>query len=95
MATGIVLSHRRISAGLSEPSKRAILLAFGLAALFVVLTRWPVARYRALGTGRVRVPGTDGGQWFPMHHTLFLTSARLLGSILRRSRIVASSCWTC
>jgi hypothetical protein len=49
-------------------------------ALFAVfLTRWPVARTVPLESDEFGFLEAIRAHWFPMHHTLFLTFARLLG----------------
>jgi hypothetical protein len=77
MAAGT--SRREISAGQSEPTQRAIWLALAIAVLFVVLTRWPVTRSEPFESDEFGFLEKTAVQWFPIHHTLFLTSARLLG----------------
>jgi hypothetical protein len=83
MATGMVLSPSppQLTAGQSEPCKRAILLALGIAVVFVVLTRWPVARTMPFEPDEIGFMERIAVQWFPMHHTLFMTCARLLGAV--------------
>jgi hypothetical protein len=77
MATGT--SSGANSGGPREPSSRAIWIAVAIAALFVVFTRWPVARSEPFESDEFGFLAKTAVQWFPIHHTLFLTSARLLG----------------
>jgi len=63
----------------SEPDGRTLLVAAVLSLLFIVLTRWPVARTAPFESDEFGFLERVGTQWFPMHHTLFLTSARLMG----------------
>ncbi len=66
----------------SEPGVRAILGATGIALMFVLLTRWPLARTGPLDSDEFGFLREVAVRWFPMHHTLFKTLARLLGLIL-------------
>lgn len=62
-----------------EPGLRAILGATAVAFAFILLTRWPVARTMAVDSDEFVYLGELAVQWFPMHHTLFKSLARLLG----------------
>jgi len=82
MATGMALPpsiHRATDS--SEPRPRTIVLALFYALLFVVATRWPVARSEPFETDEFGFIEQIAAQWFPMHHTLFLTFGRLLGRL--------------
>ncbi|MFI5460286.1 MAG: hypothetical protein ACHRXM_33125 [Isosphaerales bacterium] len=83
MATGMALppSTHPATAGSSEPSSRSILVALVIALLFVVLTRWPVARSEPFESDEFGFLEQIATHWFPMHHTLFLTCGRLLGRL--------------
>jgi hypothetical protein len=83
MATGTVLpqSDAETTAGQRELTTRTIVLALGIAVLFVVLTRWPVARTAPFESDEFGFLERTAVQWFPIHHTLFLTSARLMGQL--------------
>jgi hypothetical protein len=65
-----------------EPGARGILAAILLALVFVFLTRWPVARTIPLETDEHSFLEEVSVGWFPMHHTLFKTLARLLGLVV-------------
>ena len=54
-------------------------MALGLSALFVLLTRWPVMRPAPFETDEFGFLQTMQAYRWPMHHTLFLASARLIG----------------
>jgi hypothetical protein len=55
--------------------------ALAIAILFVVATRWPVARVEPFEFDESSFVYLSTAHRFPMHHTLFLTFGRLLGSI--------------
>jgi Dolichyl-phosphate-mannose-protein mannosyltransferase len=63
----------------NEPDRRAIFVAAVLALLFIVLTRLPVARTEPFESDEFGFLEQVEVRWFPMHHTLFLTFARLAG----------------
>jgi hypothetical protein len=63
----------------SEPNWPEILAAMGLALAFVVATRWPVARAIPIETDEFGFMEEVAVRWFPMHHTLFKTMARVAG----------------
>jgi len=83
MATGMALppSTHAPTAQSSEPAARTVLLALGIALLFVAVTRWPVARSGPFDSDEFGFLEQIAAHWFPMHHTLFLTFARLLGRL--------------
>ena len=66
---------------ISDPSPRSLGVALALAGLGVALTRAPVARPAAYDFDEVGYLGMIEKAWFPMHHTLFLASARALGRL--------------
>jgi hypothetical protein len=66
----------------SEPRAVEVLKALMVALVFVALTRWPVARPTAYDFDEVGYLDAIEVFHFPMHHTLFLASARLLGELL-------------
>ena len=68
--------------GVSEPSKRAVVAAIGIALAFVAVTRWPFARAVPLETDEWLFVWQMGRSWFPIHHTLFQTAGRLVGLIV-------------
>jgi hypothetical protein len=72
-------SSSRSTSCVSEPDLRTIAVAAVLSLLFIVLTRWPVARTAPFESDEFGFLERVGVQWFPMHHTLFLTFARLAG----------------
>ena len=69
---------------LAEPSvgRRSIVLAVALATAFVVLTRWPVARAAPMESDEFGYLAAIRTHWLPMHHTLFLASARAVGEVV-------------
>ncbi len=62
-----------------EPRFNEVLAALGLALAFVVATRWPVARTMPIETDEFGFLEEVAVRWFPMHHTLFKTMARVVG----------------
>ncbi len=83
MATGMAVSHspHRTATDSSEPTVRAIVLALAIALVFVAVTRWPVARSEPFESDEFGFIEQIAAHWFPMHHTLFLTFARLMGRL--------------
>ena len=83
MATGMELLYcvsvreRRTA----RASRGTILLAMGVVLLFVVATRWPVARTAPIDSDEFGFLAQAAAYWFPMHHTLFMAAARVLGLI--------------
>jgi hypothetical protein len=65
----------------TEPGGRAIVAALGIALVFVLATRWPVARTRPLDPDEIGFLEQTAVHWFPMHHTLFQALARALGQL--------------
>jgi hypothetical protein len=65
---------------LTGPSARAVVVAMALALAGVVLTRLPVARLEPFDFDEFGYLDTIELYRFPMHHTLFLASARALGA---------------
>ncbi|WZO96166.1 glycosyltransferase family 39 protein [Isosphaeraceae bacterium EP7] len=65
-----------------SPSWGRVLGVFALALAFVVLTRWPVARDAPVETDEFGFLETIAAYRMPMHHTLFLASARLIGNAI-------------
>ena len=59
---------------------RSLALAFAAALAFVVLTRAPVARLGPVESDEFGYLETIGRYRLPMHHTLFLAAARVLGA---------------
>ena len=96
MASGMtppLISRHAIDEPL-EPGRGMIFVVLGTALLFVFATRWPVARPQPFEYDEFGFLAQMASHWFPMHHTLFMTSGRLLGSSAA-ILIEASSCWTC
>ena len=62
-----------------EPATTKILAAVALALVFVLLTRLPVARAEPIESDEFGFLDQSAAHWFPMYHTLFMTSGRLLG----------------
>lgn len=77
--TTLPLASRPDERGTSEPGWRAILAATAMAIAFVLITRWPVARTLPIESDEFGFLEEVSGHWFPMHHTLFKTSARAIG----------------
>ena len=67
---------------LSDPDRRSLLIAIGLALAFVLLTRWPVARSLPMEPDEFIFVGDAAVRWFPTHHTLFKTLGRLSGLVM-------------
>jgi hypothetical protein len=67
---------------LSVPSGREILIALGMALAAVMLTRLPVARVAPSDFDEVGFLQTIGVWRMPMHHTLFLATARVVGTVV-------------
>jgi len=64
---------------LSDPSFSSVLAGLALALAVVFLTRLPVARPWPMESDELGFLDQIRAHWFPMHHTLFMTSGRLLG----------------
>jgi hypothetical protein len=64
-----------------EPEVPSILLALAIAIAFVFVTRWPVARIGPMEPDECGYLNLIKLYWFPMQHTLFLASGRLLGDL--------------
>jgi hypothetical protein len=79
--TSIENTSRSDSSGPSEPRPWSIPFAIGIALAFVFVTRWPVARTSPMEADEFGYLNLIKSYWFPMHHTLFLTSGRLLGQL--------------
>ena len=83
MATGMILplssASRRSTS--REPRRGTILIALGIALLFVFVTRWPVVRTQPFDSDEYGFLAQMASHWFPMHHTLFMTSGRVLGLV--------------
>lgn len=77
---GVSARGRESMSTTSEPSSRAVLIALVVAMGFVLLTRWPVARLVPLESDEFGFLERIREHWFPMHHTLFLTFGRALGT---------------
>jgi hypothetical protein len=77
----LLCKSRRTNDAPVEPSHRAILIASGTAILFVLATRWPVARTEPFESDEFGFLAQAAAHWFPMHHTLFLTFGRALGFV--------------
>jgi hypothetical protein len=82
MATGMphLASPPRIAESV-EPNRNMILVALAAAILFVVATRWPVARVEPFEYDEFSFLDQSAAHWFPMHHTLFMTFGRVLGDL--------------
>jgi hypothetical protein len=63
----------------TDPTFSSVLLALGVALIVIILTRVPLARPWPMESDEVGFLVQIQAHWFPMHHTLFLTSGRLLG----------------
>jgi hypothetical protein len=83
MTTGMLspLKARPAIDGPIEPRRQAILAALAITSLFVFATRWPVARSQPFDSDEFGFLAQTASHWFPMHHTLFMTSARVLGLV--------------
>jgi hypothetical protein len=83
MTTGMIspLTSRPTVDNPIEPRRRAILAALAITSLFVFITRWPVMRPQPFDSDEIGFLAQTASHWFPMHHTLFLMSARVLGLI--------------
>ena len=86
----------------SDPSFNSVLIGLATALVLVFLTRWPVARPWAMETDELGFLEQIRDHWFPMHHTLFMTSGRILGSLdgqpvprIPRSRHADERRWHC
>jgi hypothetical protein len=66
----------------SEPGRAEVLGVLAVALALVLLTRWPVARPEAFDLDEGGYLETIAAYRFPMHHTLFLAAARVLGALL-------------
>jgi hypothetical protein len=62
-----------------EPRLSEVLAVTAFALAFVLATRWPVAREIPLETDEFGFLEDVTVRWFPMHHTLFKTLARVVG----------------
>lgn len=62
-----------------DVSARDVLAALAIAALFVVATRWPVARTEPFESDEFILVDLVGKVWFNIYHTLFITAGRLMG----------------
>jgi Dolichyl-phosphate-mannose-protein mannosyltransferase len=84
MAAGMALSldSRQMIACPAEPTRNQVGLALVVAILFVVTTRWPVARVEPFEFDESSFVYLSTVHWFPMHHTLFMTFGRLFGLIV-------------
>jgi hypothetical protein len=65
-----------------DPASTTILWAIGIALLFVVATRWPVAREGPVDSDEYGFLAQIAAHWFPMHHTLFMACARAIGLLV-------------
>ena len=65
-----------------EPTASGVLLALAASLLFVVATRLPVARTTAYDFDEAGYLVMIQEANFPMHHTLFLTSAKAIGLVV-------------
>ena len=83
MTTGMIspVTSRPMIDRPNEPQRRVILAALAIALLFVFITRWPVTRSQPFDSDEFGFLAQTASRWFPMHHTLFMTSARVLGFI--------------
>ncbi|MFO0890778.1 MAG: hypothetical protein U0790_16735, partial [Isosphaeraceae bacterium] len=63
-----------------EPGAAAVACALAIALAMVFLTRLPVARQVPLESDEFGFLEAIEASWFPMHHTLFLTSAKAIGA---------------
>jgi hypothetical protein len=64
---------------LLDPSATEVLTVLVLALVVVFLTRLPVARPWPMESDELGFLNQIRNHWFPMHHTLFMTSGRLIG----------------
>ncbi len=83
MATGISGEDSSHTDRLEPSEPRAISIAFAVAIslAFVFATRWPVARIAPMESDEFGYLALIKVYWFPISHTLFLTSARLMGQL--------------
>jgi len=65
-----------------EPENRDVGTALLIALAFVALTRFPVARSIPFESDEFGFLELVRAHWFPMHHTLFLSLAKLLGFVV-------------
>jgi hypothetical protein len=65
-----------------EVTRRAVLVALVIALTFVGLTRWPLRRLGPDEFDEFYYLETIRDHAFPMHHTLFLAAARVLGQVV-------------
>jgi hypothetical protein len=81
MATGMAPHQAPAAITLApvEPGRRTIYAAVAITLVFVVATRWPVARAGPMEPDELGFLAQIAGHWFPMHHTLFMTLGRLFG----------------
>ena len=63
----------------SDPSFSSVVAGLALALVLVFLTRLPVARPWPMESDELGFLDQIRVHWFPMHHTLFMSSGRLLG----------------
>ena len=84
MATGmpLPLAPRQLTAGPAEPTRNQVGFALAIAFVFVVTTRWPVARAEPFEFDESSFVYLSTVHWFPMHHTLFMTFGRVLGLLV-------------
>jgi hypothetical protein len=68
--------------GAVEPTAKSMVAALTIALAFVALTRGPVARAEAFDFDEVGYLEMIREARFPMHHTLFLATARMLGELV-------------
>ncbi len=73
--------RKRLPLSASEPSWQAVLAAAAVCVVFIVLTRVPVMRERPMESDEFGFLWKTESHWFPMHHTIFMTSGKLLGKL--------------
>jgi Dolichyl-phosphate-mannose-protein mannosyltransferase len=65
----------------TDPTVISVVSALAISLTLVILTRLPLARPWAMETDEFGFLEQIRVHWFPMHHTLFLTTGRLMGML--------------
>jgi hypothetical protein len=84
MASRMIAPQEYARHRVAEPTVgfRAIASALAISLAFVAMTRWPVARAAPLESDEFGYLAAIRAHWLPIHHTLFLASARALGAVV-------------
>jgi len=75
---GLDPATRRLA---TDPTAFAVVIALAMSLTLVFVTRLPVARPWAMETDEFGFLVQIRDHWFPVHHTLFMTTGRLLGML--------------